>query len=388
MDDTTKYVIPSDGDCDTLTPAGEVALRLWARDYLVADESAEMFVDELWDDLPEWAQSISTEDFARVARVTYDGVNYFRARRNDGLGAVTSPIEEWTPTRTSYLVDGLVSDASVNMIVGDSGTLKSWLAASLLVSLSHRRPWLGHDLHISPDDSRRLVYDDYEQGQEELDRRLRVLGANGSKYPITRVCHPSAHLDDDRLWQGLERLDPMVVILDSLSSGHPSIDEKDARFANPLRRAAAFAAAHRCTFFFIHHSPKDTSGGNVIRGTGATYAALDECYLVERTRGENTARVTPCKGRRGQIAPFAFRLDDRAGLVVVDPKQKSPAAPTKDEKAIELIRRGESDRAIAKELHIRHTRVAELRKKIDVPEGASRTPASHEIGTHFGDAPT
>lgn len=67
-----------------------------------------------------------------------------------------------------FIVEGLISEKSVNMIAAPSKQCKSWAALSLCWSIANGRPWMGH-FKCSPG---RVLYIDIELGEDWMSQRL------------------------------------------------------------------------------------------------------------------------------------------------------------------------------------------------------------------------
>jgi hypothetical protein len=325
------------GDAGELTADGVQAIGRWFKANYVHDENK---FANLWVDALRHAFEKSVDGFAvktrepdadfRAALLAGGAVAlgdaFIKGRAVDELGVEYGPGDSEIPT-LEYLVDEILPARSVGMFVAAPYELKTWAALSLAVAISQGLPWLGKYRTTRG----RVIFFDYEMGGSEVRRRLTILNDDGS---IGVASFPPFDLSDDRFWEQLENHNPDCVVVDSLSRAHPGVDEKDARYAEPLARAARFAAERGTSFIFIHHSPKAGGKGlsDLIRGTSALAAALDVAFHFEQIDGgddprEKRAIVTCLKQRRGgqEPSPFKMKLTDAGVELYVPPTAKESA---------------------------------------------------------------
>lgn len=272
------------------------------------------------------------------AKYASHGLIVVKVREVDELGIEYGGSSD--PEPIEWLVDEILPTRAVGMFVAAPYELKTWGALSLAVAISQGKPWLGR----FQTKKGRVIFLDYEMGLSEVRRRLRILNDDGS---IGVTSFPTFDLTDQRFWEQLANHNPACVVIDSFSRAHPGIDEKDARYAEPLAQASRFAADYRTSFIFIHHSPKAGGKGlsDLIRGTSALAAALDVAFHFEQIDGgndpkEKRAIVTCIKQRRGgsEPDPFKIRLTDEAGVELFEPvKKRDPEGLPEDLGAAILI---------------------------------------------------
>ena len=158
-----------------------------------------------------------------------------------------------------FLIDGLFPERSLGLVIGDSGLGKSPLLYQAAICVAMGTPFLGHPVRQG-----RVLYLDYENG----------LGAASEL--ITRL---SAHLglaeepEDLLLWNlndsppkwdhtGYTALDmirevsPALVIIDSLSSYCPEIEEKNGVAIQELQSLRKIIRDCGTTIIGVHHLKK------------------------------------------------------------------------------------------------------------------------------------
>ena len=221
---------------------------------------------------------------------------------------------EGEPEPVDYLVDSILPAKSVAMFVAEPFALKSWAAFDSAIAVAHGRPWLGK--YATKPGCRTFIID-YEMGKKRVRVRMRQLGDDGR---VGRLSHPEAMLDERRFWDELEKFvqsgeGPCLFVVDSLSAGNPNAEEKDPRFANPLKVAASFADKFDSTFVFVHHTTKDQSGGKKrsVRGSGAISPRSTCASSSSRSPGRSTPMWSASRCARVSNRPSS-RLDSRPNV--------------------------------------------------------------------------
>lgn len=278
-------------------------------------------------------------------------------------------------TQVKYLVDTLLPKASVCMFCSPPECLKSWMALRIAVDVSQGQAVLGQ---FDVSEAVRAAFLDFENGGDEIRRRLTILGGDGR---VRHVSHPDYRINDDAFWKALEKFKPGFVVIDGLGSGQEGVDEKTNSFADPLTKAAKFANQFGTTFLLLHHPTKAATVNDVeslFRGTGAIRAKVDSAYyfnLLEKDEatGTVTAEVLPIgKCRKGQPAK-AFTIElTNSGLRIVKgggkPAGKTKSKPkTNADKVYDIVATdpGISGRDIWEESGLGRNEVYELLDKLE-----------------------
>lgn len=222
-------------------------------------------------------------DAIERALIANDGM--LLAEIGDGLGAnlktAAFRIEDipsvWNcEASTKWLIDGLIPEAAVTLLCGDSGVGKSTLALALAGAVAHGKPFLGR-----ASAQRSVLYVDRENPlavvRERLDRLgiveiadLRVWGLWNDPMPegpaaASILQFVSAHF-------------PMIVF-DSLIGFHPG-SEQDASETRKHMQAYMRLAAAGAGVIVLHHTGKaDTA--KQYRGSSDIKAAVDLAYVLE-----------------------------------------------------------------------------------------------------------
>lgn len=261
--------------------------------------------------------------------------------QDDGIlwGVWDEPIDP--PT---WLVDGLIPVGTVGGFVAHGSSLKTWTLLSVGTAVAEGVPWLNKYMTRKG----RVLVVDYESGDYELRRRMKVL--DGGKIPNLGAWPiPPLRIDDEAFWKKLASIpDLALVCIDSLAAGATGVDENVADAARPMQYAKKFADATGCAVLFIHHSKKDDGGDarKAVRGSTAIYAAMDWCYAFENVEETTTYRrmnMFSIKSRTGaKPHPVPLELTTEEGLTTyaTERKPKKDAPEDEIQGAIELALMG------------------------------------------------
>lgn len=233
-----------------------------------------------------------------------------------------------------FQVEGLICAADVVMLVAHGGSLKTWLAFSLATSVANGRPWLGKFMTLRG----RVAILDFESGEFEVTRRLKMLGAKDGDVAdrLLRASYPGASLVDPETWVGMASLKLSLLVVDSFSAASPEADENDSRSAVMLQHAGKFAEATGCTVIFIHHARKGSGGDNreKVRGSSALFAACDRIFEFDQPESKDGGIVISTMfsmkdGAGRKPLPVRVELSD-AGLRWLEAPVEAEKAPTAD----------------------------------------------------------
>jgi hypothetical protein len=202
---------------------------------------------------------------------------------------------------TLWLIDGLFSEGSVNLLVGDPGTAKTYSLLDAAVCVAMGLPWLT----FATTQTAALVIDE-ESGPRRIARRLGdcLRGHDGdAETPIyyTTLDRFDLRSGDDiaALRAAIGETDARFVVIDALVDIMPGGDENAVADVQPvfiaLRDLADEAGA---AIVLIHHNNK--AGG--YRGSSAMHGAVDTLIGVKKD-GDEIALDT-LKRRDGE--PFKF----------------------------------------------------------------------------------
>lgn len=196
-----------------------------------------------------------------------------------------------------YIVDGLITNSSVNVFYGEPGSKKTYTAISLAVCVANGKPWL----EFKTKKSSVLIVDE-ESGERRFMRRLgealRGELCNDSS-PIYFVSLAGFKLDgqeDPIILQGLiNSIQARLVIFDALADIMDG-DENDKKDVQPvfnhLRKISEITDSG---LLVIHHSNKQ--GG--YRGSSAIKGSVDLMVQIQSDNGSNVINFQSEKNRDG-----------------------------------------------------------------------------------------
>jgi archaellum biogenesis ATPase FlaH len=166
-------------------------------------------------------------------------------------------------------VEGLLPKRALCLLAGESGLGKSPLACQLAVSLAAGAPFIGHPTQPSP-----VMYLDFENGMgqlqtliENLARHLKLpaVPENLLIWSISDAPH-SWGKDGVEIWDMIPEVTPGLVIIDSLGSCLPDIEEKNSnanRFLQKFREVMSRCKDAGTSILVIHHLRKPSDQNSV-----------------------------------------------------------------------------------------------------------------------------
>ena len=249
--------------------------------------------------------------------------------RDDAVAVFELP----EPAPRGWLVPDLVPERTTTILFGDDGTGKSVVATALAIAVACGQPFLGR-----PVPSGTVLYIDTEFDQDEFVRRAYALlrGYGSTSVPddvrgrlrYARLAHSlSSPVGQQVIARLVERYQPTLVVIDSLTLGTYTDDLKDAAAAV---RTMEFLQQLETTLVAIDHVPKPQPGtgyayarpwGSFAKRAKARHAVLlapaDGGGLVLRVTKSNVARPGALVGLEvvydaDAIRVVPLRLDDEA----------------------------------------------------------------------------
>jgi predicted ATP-dependent serine protease len=235
----------------------------------------------------------------------------------------------------------MVADGSLAMLFGAPGEGKSLLAASLATAVAHGDRLAGLSCAQG-----RALYVDAENGEHEIHRRVRSLGLPAEHVAVYDVegFDLRRHRDDLEAVIAHER--PSLVVLDSLRSLAPVLDENDpaqtSLALDPMRQLA-----HRqdVALVIVHHANK---AGRDYRGSTAILASVDLAWRLGRAEGDPDRQRRFLECRKSRIGPEParawLRLGVELGMVLIgtaepydEDEQRAPMPSAQDALAPQVL---------------------------------------------------
>lgn len=210
---------------------------------------------------------------------------------------------------TVYLLEGLIPENKVVTFFAEGGSVKSWAAFALAISVATGEPWLGKAVQ----QGRALILD-YEDGEHEFQRRMRILrGGVLEDIPNLGYKYSAPQINRIELWKILARMNLRLLVIDTLGSGMPATaDENTTAFAEAVKLAGLFTEV-KCTVVIVAHANK--TGG--LRGSSAIRDSSDVAFRFEPVSETDTIKRMRmiCDKPGPQIRPKPVNLElSNAGL--------------------------------------------------------------------------
>jgi AAA domain len=153
-----------------------------------------------------------------------------------------------------WILEGLISQSSVNFVAGDSGLGKSPLLYQLGICVAAKIPWLGLNT-----DCGKVIYVDLENGEQDS-QTIRNKLVQHLKLPR---CPENflVHFGDKPVERLVQEVRPSLVIIDSLRAYKPDAEEDNTNAGNVMKMFRDLGRQHRTAFVFIHHVKKPGKDG-------------------------------------------------------------------------------------------------------------------------------
>lgn len=202
------------------------------------------------------------------------------------------------PPEVVWRIHGFIPSGSLVMLYGEPGCGKSLFAACLGTAAVHGDSQAGITTTKGP-----VLYVDAENGEHEIHRRVRSLDVPDSDFHLRDGEGVDIVSAGEKLRADIENTGARLVVLDSLRSLAPKLDENDPKSCEgtlaSLRRIAHETGV---SILVIHHSRK--SNGEY-RGSTALLAALDAAFSLTRVEGDpdKVRRRLTCRKMRAAPEP-------------------------------------------------------------------------------------
>jgi hypothetical protein len=210
----------------------------------------------------------------------------------------------------TWIVKGVLPDADVGAIYGESTSGKSFFMLDLLTAIARQEPeWRGHK--IKPGVRCGYVL---AEGADDFKVRVKAQHIHRGAPPPGRTI---ALLDDAPNFTDRRAVDDLIarikawgeldlIAVDTLASVTPGADENAAgQMGQVIEHCKALRRATGAMILLLHHPGKDPGKG--MRGSSTIYAGLDVVIEITRIEQDRIATVKKLKGGR-EGAEFGFRL--------------------------------------------------------------------------------
>lgn len=275
-----------------------------------------------------------------------------------------------------YYLEPWLFSRSITMIYGDAGSGKSWLALSILISISRGQPFgpwrfmksckcLYFDAEMVGTDVQER-FDELDHGQTPIN----PIHIYSDDYAVAKG-FPMANINDttwrDGVKQMLIDLGIKVWVLDNISSVSPSGDENSKEDWNPINQWLLNLRFAGITTILLHHTNK--AGGQ--RGTNARIDNINNSIKLKRPDGYTTSdgakfelvfeKARSVKGvDRPMITGWQFQLVNKASGSVWEHKK---AGRDLKKKIFDLANNGVTQADIASDLGCSRQNVSNVIRK-------------------------
>lgn len=212
-----------------------------------------------------------------------------------------------------WLVEGLISEKSINMLAGKRSTFKSWMALNMGLAIASGKPFLDKFGTVQEN----CLYIDEENGAAVLNDRVRWLRNGLSVAPDVRLgflCYENIKLDKPEYMKQLEAIIQehgiKVIFVDSLRRTI-SMDENEAGEISKLFTDIFRPISEKfgVSWILLHHLRKGISGRqpldamDELRGSSELTNYADGVIILERPRSSNERFILrQLKNRRAKEA--------------------------------------------------------------------------------------
>lgn len=213
-----------------------------------------------------------------------------------------------------YLIDEVIAEKSVITVYGPSGSLKSFAAIDLGMSVAHGLPWQGRDtkqgsvIYVTGEGTaqigHRLDAWDIAHDTEGFDAPFHLLPLG---VPISDPAWVTALIEDIKE----AGIAPVMIWLDTLARTFGQGDENSQKDMNAyVNGIDRLRDTFGCVVGVVHHTGKDGDRG--LRGSSALYAAMDTVIRTDRKGNTLTLKNQQPHGKQKDGAEFEdITLDAR-----------------------------------------------------------------------------
>jgi hypothetical protein len=208
------------------------------------------------------------------------------------IGNIESPKHQW-------LVEGLISRGTLNLVTAPPGGYKTWLALWLAGCVSLGNPFLDRVTTKAE-----VLYLDNENPPSVIRQRCKMLRLDSSSLHVWGHWwkYPPPMINDQRLLSLAERHSPLIIF-DPFVRFHGA-DENNARQIAKVFKRLRRIADTGSTILLLHHQAK--AQGSQYRGSTDILAGVDAARTMPRSDSSNTfgcgSMTTRSPGLNGSIA--------------------------------------------------------------------------------------
>lgn len=217
---------------------------------------------------------------------------------------------------------GLVAEGERVMLVGESGSQKSWILIHLGLHLAAGRDWLGFKVNRPY----RVLYVDEEAGPQGAEGRLHMLGSGTgvgleAPFAMSNRAYFRAHnqlntrsfMDWAKKQMPPEWWPPEVVMVDTMRATMTGTEDKSENIVAYWEHLAPLIGD--TTVFLVHHMVKppekegQSRGKYSARGSGRIVEDPDVVLMLHRPNAQQAVTVIEQKKSREEIEYPPFRVE-------------------------------------------------------------------------------
>jgi AAA domain len=184
-----------------------------------------------------------------------------------------------------WIVDGLISEKSINIAVGDSGLGKSPLLYQLALCVAAGIPWLGQSTTLG-----RVIYVDLENGERDSQtiRNSLVRYLKPPECPENFItCFDTGRMESIVR----DASSPSLVIIDSLRAYQPDAEQENTKAATLIDGLRRIGKKYGTAFLFVHHIKKPDPDGVAYLGDTPTNQWLNQACGARALVNQTDLRI-------------------------------------------------------------------------------------------------
>lgn len=229
------------------------------------------------------------------------------------------------PPPVAWLASLLLPRGALTALYAPGGDGKSLFSMALAAAIANGEALAGIECEQGT-----TIYLDAENGEREIHRRIHTLGLPASGVRVADAGGLCLRRQMSAVEETISEARPDLLVLDSLRSLTPGMDENDtaqtARVLDPLRRLAYESNA---AILLIHHANK---AGRDFRGASSIRDSVDVLWHLGRQENDPDAqrRFLTCRKMRVAAEPGQrwLRLEVDRGHVLIDQAEAPDDQPT------------------------------------------------------------
>lgn len=231
--------------------------------------------------------------------------------------SISDALEERPPV--TWLVDGVIPAASLSIVYGSPGSMKTMLMMDMCAQVVRGGAWLtpragGYSPKSTTESA--VLWVDLDNGTRRTHDRVAAFSRAydlGPSDPFHYLSMPSPWIDiskEDsvmRLRDLILEADIKMMVIDNLSAVRGRIEENSADMVRIMQPLRVLCESTECAINVIHHENKSTEPGrrgHRLRGHSSIEGAIDLALLVNRDEGSRFINVSSTKTRDVDVVPF------------------------------------------------------------------------------------